>query len=174
MAFKVCAKCAKQVRVVDHGCWSCGSTEFLADLVEGSRATASEVNRLSQSTTGAAVPRRQAKDALTPVQIAAGLGVAAIVMMLLIWNEATVPSLSAGSPTMAQAVKKNGTVDDRPNDLVELCKDYIFYSGQIMKKTAAGDQAGAAKARASFQQVNRWLSEYPEDDVSRICAALRR
>lgn len=62
-------------------------------------------------------------------------------------------------------MKKNGAYDDRPNDLEELCKDYLFYRNKIMKYTRAGDNQGAAKARSSFNEVNDNLSEYSEKDV---------
>jgi hypothetical protein len=61
--------------------------------------------------------------------------------------------------------KKNGVLDQRKNDLWELVNDWVFFRGQILKKTADGDTKGAQKARQDFQQTNAWLSEYPESQV---------
>lgn len=60
-------------------------------------------------------------------------------------------------------MKKNGTYDDRPNDLEELCKDFLYYRKKILE-----DPQEAADARATFQQVNADISEYPEEDVQRM------
>lgn len=62
--------------------------------------------------------------------------------------------------------KKDGTYDDRENDLEELCKDWFFYRNKILEYSRAGKTEKAADARESFNQVNAWLSQYKEDDVT--------
>lgn len=72
-------------------------------------------------------------------------------------------------------MKKNGSYDDRPNDLEELCKDYLFYRNKIMKYAQAGDNQGAAKARSSFNEVNSTLSaEYTEKDIERMFTLIEK
>lgn len=82
------------------------------------------------------------------------------------------PRESSRDRSDQNVAKKDGSYDERPNDLTELCKDYLFYRKRIMKMTAAGDEAGAAKARQSFQQINRWLSDYPETEVQNMFSRL--
>lgn len=61
--------------------------------------------------------------------------------------------------------KKNGSIDNRENDLEELARDYVFFRNQILKHSRAGNSKKAAKAREDFQQINRWLSAYNDADV---------
>jgi hypothetical protein len=70
--------------------------------------------------------------------------------------------------------KKNGTTDPRPNDLEELCKDWLFYRKQISKYTASGDTEKTERARAAFQDVNIYLSEYADSDVAAMFDILER
>ena len=77
----------------------------------------------------------------------------------------TVAEAEAKSPFFGVA-KTDGTVDSRPDDLWELAQDYVFYRNKILIRHKAGDQEGAAAARRDFQQVNKWLSKYPDDKVS--------
>lgn len=63
--------------------------------------------------------------------------------------------------------KKNGTYDTRQNDLWELAQDYVYYRNEILVRHRKGDQKGAAKARETFQQINNWLSQYPEEHVNK-------
>jgi hypothetical protein len=65
--------------------------------------------------------------------------------------------------------KKDGTVDERENDLQILCEDWRFYRDRIIKATAASDETEATEARQHFQQTNRWLDAYPNDDVAAAC-----
>jgi predicted nucleic acid-binding Zn ribbon protein len=60
--------------------------------------------------------------------------------------------------------KKDGTLAERPNDLEELCLDYVFYRRKILEYDAAGETKEADEARTAFQQVNIWLDEYDRDD----------
>lgn len=64
--------------------------------------------------------------------------------------------------------KVNGAFDDRQNDLMEICKDWLYYRGKILKYARAGDNSEAAKARSSFNKVNSCLSEYEEKDVAHM------
>jgi hypothetical protein len=61
-------------------------------------------------------------------------------------------------------VKLNGTTDPRPNDLEDLCKDWLFYRYKTLEAEAQGKTEKAAEYRATFLQVNRWLDEYAESD----------
>ncbi len=107
----------------------------------------------------------------------------AIFSFKLISNIYTSPSANVSEPSIKPAVvetpkadddvqiaKKDGTVDPRPNDLVELCKDHTFYEQQILVKSRKGDEAGAADARVSLSNVNDCISAYRDDDVAKICA----
>lgn len=66
--------------------------------------------------------------------------------------------------------KKDGTVDQRMNDLDELCKDWVYYKTKISKYSKEGDEKAMAEARSNFVAVNRDLSEYHDKDVSTTCA----
>lgn len=59
---------------------------------------------------------------------------------------------------------KDGTVDPRPNDLEELCKDYAFFRRKILEYSSAGQLEKADEARASFRAVDAWLDEYDRND----------
>ncbi len=61
--------------------------------------------------------------------------------------------------------KLDGTLAERPNDLEEMCKDWLFYRNQILKHNAAGRTNKADEARRDFQTVNSWLNAYSEEDV---------
>ncbi|MBA3018885.1 MAG: hypothetical protein KJ550_09510 [Proteobacteria bacterium] len=72
-------------------------------------------------------------------------------------------------------MKKNGSYDDRANDLEELCKDYLYYRNKILKYAKAGDNQGAAKARSSFNQVNSTMSlEYTEKDIQQMFTLIEK
>ncbi len=60
--------------------------------------------------------------------------------------------------------KNDGTIDSRPNDLEELCKDWLFYRYKILEAEGAGQSEQAEDYRATFQDVNSWLADYAESD----------
>lgn len=62
--------------------------------------------------------------------------------------------------------KQDGTTDTRPNDLEELCKDWLYYRDNIMEAEGAGQSDKAAEYRTQFQNVNAWLDEYNQSDVT--------
>lgn len=72
-------------------------------------------------------------------------------------------------PVKQQIAKKDGTFDERPNDLDELCKDWVYWKAKTYKHGREGNQEEAQKARAEFQKVNVWLEEYRNEDVARVC-----
>lgn len=77
------------------------------------------------------------------------------------------PRPAAPAPTNVR--KKDGTFDQRENDLAILCEDWRFYRDRILRLNAAGDQAGVVSARQRFQQTNRWLDAYRDEDVADAC-----
>lgn len=74
------------------------------------------------------------------------------------------------SKPQSQIAKKDGTIDARPDDLDELCKDWVYYRTKILKFTREGNQKAASEARRAFADVNTWLSEYRDNDVATTCA----
>lgn len=60
--------------------------------------------------------------------------------------------------------KQDGTLDDRPNDLEELCLDYVYYRRKILEYEADGKSEKADEARATFKKINLWLDEYDRSD----------
>jgi TM2 domain-containing membrane protein YozV len=74
--------------------------------------------------------------------------------------------------TTVNVRKKDGTLDERENDLEELCRDWLFYRDRIVKRVNEGDEQGAAEARQSFQMVNEWLGEYANSDVEAMFTIL--
>ena len=68
------------------------------------------------------------------------------------------------SYTEVYIYKKDGTLDDRPNDLEELCLDYVYYRRKILEYEAEGKSEKADEARATFKKVNLWLDEYDRND----------
>lgn len=61
--------------------------------------------------------------------------------------------------------KLNGTVDDRPNDLEELCRDWLYYRDKILEYEQAGQTENATEARTAWNEINVWLNEYNQSDV---------
>jgi len=62
--------------------------------------------------------------------------------------------------------KIDGSLDERPNDLEELCLDWLYYRDKILEYTQAGKTDKAADARTAWNEINAWLNEYNENDVS--------
>jgi hypothetical protein len=60
--------------------------------------------------------------------------------------------------------KEDGTLDQRANDLEELCLDYNYYRRKIIEYENSGESEKATEARATFQQVNAWIDEYNRND----------
>ncbi len=84
-------------------------------------------------------------------------------------NQAQSPT-KAPEPPKQQIAKKDGTMDKRPNDLDELCKDFVFYKAKTYKYEREGQQEKALEARISLDKTNIWLSQYHESDVAKICS----
>jgi hypothetical protein len=61
--------------------------------------------------------------------------------------------------------KIDGSLDERPNDLEELCLDWLYYREKILEYTQAGETDKAAEARTSWNETNDWLDAYNENDV---------
>jgi hypothetical protein len=80
----------------------------------------------------------------------------------------TVLMLIFGSGSQSAAPSGN---DPRPNDLSELCKDQVFYRDKAARAAAEGDEKGRASAFARFQQVSRWIHEYSDEDIARVCTS---
>lgn len=83
-----------------------------------------------------------------------------------IWGSQSgdIDNASTNEDTVVQ--KKDGSIDARDNDLEELCKDWLYYRKKIMEAESAGQTKKAERHRESFQQVNAWLDEYNQSDVS--------
>lgn len=73
-------------------------------------------------------------------------------------------------PPKQQFAKKDGTFDERKDDLDELCKDFVFYKAKAYKYGREGNMQEAQEARASLEKTNIWLSQYNESDVTKVCA----
>ena len=61
--------------------------------------------------------------------------------------------------------KKDGSLDVRPNDLEELCLDWLYYRGKILQYTQSGETDKAAEARTAWNEINVWLTAYNENDI---------
>jgi hypothetical protein len=70
----------------------------------------------------------------------------------------------------SRIAKKDGTFDARENDLDEICQDWVRAKAKAYKYGREGNQEAAAEARKDLADTNRWLSAYPDADVSRVCA----
>ena len=68
----------------------------------------------------------------------------------------------------------DGTVDSRANDLEELCKDWLYYRKKIVEAENAGDKDRANDYRVSFNNVNDWLDDYKESDVTAMFEILEK
>ena len=62
--------------------------------------------------------------------------------------------------------KLDGTIDERPNDLEELARSWLFCQKMMFQAATQGDFKKRDKYIAEQQQINRWLDEYHEDDWS--------
>lgn len=69
-----------------------------------------------------------------------------------------------------QYAKRDGTYDERENDLDELCQDYVYYKAKAYKYGREGNAVEANEAQVAFQKVNIWLSAYNESDVTTVCS----
>jgi len=69
--------------------------------------------------------------------------------------------------------KKDGSLDDRPNDLEELCLDWLYYQNKILEYTQAGQTKQADDARTSWNEINNWLNEYNESDVETMFSIIQ-
>ena len=76
--------------------------------------------------------------------------------------------------TVVNVYKKNGTLDEREDDLKQLCLDWLFYRAKIMEYASSGNSAKADEARASFSQINQWLDAYNEDDVQTMNSIIEK
>jgi hypothetical protein len=61
--------------------------------------------------------------------------------------------------------KLDGSLDARPNDLEELCLDWLYYRDKILEYTQSGKTEKADDARAAWNDINNWLDEYDENDI---------
>lgn len=61
--------------------------------------------------------------------------------------------------------KNDGNLDDRPNDLEELCLDWLYYRDKILEYEQAGQTENANEARTAWNEINVWLNEYNPRDV---------
>jgi hypothetical protein len=61
--------------------------------------------------------------------------------------------------------KKDGSLDVRPNDLEELCLDWLYYREKILEYTQSGETDKADKARTAWKEINVWLTVYDENDI---------
>ena len=84
-------------------------------------------------------------------------------------NQAQSSAKAPESPKQ-QIAKKDGSIDARPNDLHELCKDFVYYKAKAYKYGREGQQEKAQEARVSLDKTNIWLSQYHEADVANTCA----
>ena len=70
--------------------------------------------------------------------------------------------------------KKDGSLDERPNDLEELCLDWLYYRDKILEYTQAGQTEKATEARTAWNEINAWLSQYNEDDVGTMWTIIEK
>jgi tetratricopeptide (TPR) repeat protein len=70
--------------------------------------------------------------------------------------------------------KRNGTLDDRPNDLEELCRDWLFYRDRILEYEQSGQTEKASEARIAWNEINAWLIEYDENDVGTMFSIVQK
>lgn len=92
------------------------------------------------------------------------------IILFLLFFIVAITTMEAHDSHASNVKKKNGTVDQRENDLDELCKDWVYYKAKILKYTKEGDEKAASKARNNFNAVNKDLSEYRDSDISATCA----
>jgi hypothetical protein len=69
-----------------------------------------------------------------------------------------------------QYAKKDGTFDERKDDLDELCQDYVFYKAKIYKYAHEGNEKKTQEARVKFKEINYYLSQYSDSDVAKVCS----
>lgn len=68
--------------------------------------------------------------------------------------------------------KLDGTLADRPGDLEELARDWLFWRGRILKQAAQGKESQAADSRQKFGTTKQRLTEYDPGDVSTMIEAV--
>jgi len=60
----------------------------------------------------------------------------------------------------------------RPNDIEELLLDWFFYRNKVLKHHARGEYDKMASAQGHLQEINGWLDQYDESDISATHAYL--
>jgi hypothetical protein len=76
------------------------------------------------------------------------------------------PEASNTREVIQNISKKDGSFDARPNDLEELCRDYVFYRRRILQYSKEGKTTDANEARTDFRKVNAYLDAYNDKDIS--------
>jgi len=66
--------------------------------------------------------------------------------------------------------KANGQLDERECDLIELCRDRVFYTKRLAKYQLENNQQSAMEAQGSLNKNERWLADYARADVEQICS----
>jgi hypothetical protein len=62
--------------------------------------------------------------------------------------------------------KLNGKIDEREDDLKQLCLDWYFYRKMIAKYHQENNSKKLRESQVGFQRINQWLNDYHQDDVS--------
>jgi len=160
----------------DPSVWATRTAEAIAQATETARPTSTPTLTSTPVATETPVRTSTPTKVLTPTKTLSPTSTNAPVQTKL-----TVPAgtLSKYKDTYSNyreifVYKKNGTLDARPNDLEELCLDWLFYRNKILEYTQAGNNEKAAQARTAFNEINAWLSEYNENDVQTMFSIIEK
>jgi hypothetical protein len=157
MALKKCKECGKEISTQAKACPSCGAPNTNSNfkylfIFFGIFCLISAISNLFKDDN----PDRNKKPEKEKVYFKKGK------------FEKYTGALPSGNVDY-YVMKKNGTYDQRPNDLEEMCKDWQYYRNLILEKTHAGDAQGATEARNSFNKINFTMSaEYNEEDIQKM------
>lgn len=194
MALVKCKECGKKISALAKACPSCGCPLGEQILLQGKFPGKKCINcqaaiplqadyctvcsaKQKSSTTNGTIKTKKGLSQKQKVWLMVAIGV--VLVMALGRGLKEKPNLSApqviSSPVKdmqsCNVPKKDGTYEtERCDDLDELAKDWLFYRKEIIIAARKGDKAKADKRRASFQQINAWLSQYNDSDVSRAIA----
>jgi hypothetical protein len=70
--------------------------------------------------------------------------------------------------------RKNGTSAAWPNDIENLCRDYVLYKKQIEEYSQNGEKNHLTQLQGEFEGTNQWLNQYHDDDVQAMFVYLNQ